>query len=78
MIWATIKGKIQLWLALGGAVLVAIAVVMIRKSGGDAERAKQAQADLHAANTIAAERAAATGLSEDALNKEVDRWSRKP
>lgn len=77
MIWDAIKGKIKLWLAIAAPIVLAIAVAMIRKSGGDAERTKQAQADLRAANTVAAERAGAKGLSDDALNKEVDRWTRK-
>ncbi len=77
MIWDVIKGKIQLWLAIAAPIVLAIAVGMIRKSGGDAERAKQAQADLKAANTIAVKRTEAKGLSEDALSKEVDRWTRK-
>ena len=59
MVWAGIKGKLQLYLAIAAPFVIAIAVGMIRKSGGDAERAKTAQADLNAANTVAVERAEA-------------------
>lgn len=69
--------RFKLWTAGAAVVLGALAVYFIRKSGGDAERAKQAQADLKAANTVATERAAAKGKSDAALNEEVDRWTRK-
>lgn len=76
-LWNAITGKLKLWLAIAAPIVIALAVAMIRKSGGDAERAKQAQADLKAANTVAQERAAARGASDDALDKEVDRWTKR-
>lgn len=68
--------KIKWLLAIAAGVFVAIAVAMIRKSGGDAERAKQAQADLHAANTVATKRTAAQTSSDNDLDKAVDRWTK--
>lgn len=69
----TLKG----WLAAIAIGLVAVAVYFIRKSGGDAERAQQAQADLKAANTVAVKRDGAKAATDADLNKKVDRWTRK-
>ena len=72
-----ILGNLKLaGLAVGG-VLLAIAVAFIRKSGADAEKLKQAKADIKASSEIAKQRAKARGASDDQLDKEIDRWTRK-
>ncbi len=60
-----------------GAFLLAIAVAVIRKSGADAEKLKQAQADVKAATTIGKARADARSKSDEELDKELDKWTRK-
>lgn len=60
-----------------GAFALAVAAAFLRKSGADAEKLKQAQADVKAATTIGKARAEARGKSDEALDKEVDRWTRK-
>lgn len=77
LIWSAITGRLKLWLAIAVPIVIGTAVLMIRKSGGDAERAKQAQADLKAANTVATERAASRAASDDELDKEIERWTRR-
>lgn len=72
-IWAAIKGG-AIYLGIGA---LAVVIFLIRKSGADAEKLKQTQADLKAARTIAKERAEASGQSDAALNKEITRWTRK-
>lgn len=67
----------KLWLYGIGAAILAIAVAVIRQSGADAEKLKQAQADVKAATTIGKARADARSSSDDELNKKVDKWSRK-
>lgn len=67
---------IKLWLYGIGAALLAAAVFFIRQSGANAERMKQAKADLKAASTIGNARASAKAASDDALNGEVDKWTR--
>lgn len=59
-----------------GAALLAVAVAVIRQSGADAEKLKQAKADVKAATTIGKARAEARGKSDEELDKEVDRWTR--
>lgn len=76
MSWITNRLKI-----IGAAIAVALiglAVAFIRKSGGDAERAKQAGADLKAANTVAVERAKARSASDAAHKEGINKWTRKP
>ncbi len=63
-------------LAVGGVVL-AVAVALIRKSGADAEKLKQAKADIKASSEIAKQRAKARGSSDEQLDKDLDRWTRK-
>ncbi len=64
--------------ALGAAgLLIAVAVALIRKSGADAERLKQAQADAKVAQQVQTARNKARGMDDVALDKEVDRWTRK-
>lgn len=70
-------GHLKLWLYGAGIALLAVAVAFIRKSGADAEKLKQAKADVKAASTIAQKRTEARGKSDEELDKEVDRWSRK-
>lgn len=72
-LFSTLKG----WLLAAGGIALAVAVFFIRKSGADAERAKQAQADLKAEKVVRKARAEARGKSDEALDKEVDRWTRK-
>jgi hypothetical protein len=67
----------KLWLYSIGAAILAIAVAVIRQSGADAEKLKQAQDDVKAATTIGKARADARSSSDDELNQKVDKWSRK-
>lgn len=67
---------LKLWLYGAAAALLGAVVFLIRKSSADAERAKQAKADLRAAGTIGNARASAKAASDDALNGEVDKWTR--
>ncbi len=60
-----------------GAAALAIAVALIRKSGADAEKAKQAAKDLKAASTIAQKRTEARGSTDAQLDTRFDRWTRK-
>ena len=69
--------NLKLWLYGIGAAILAVAVAVIRQSGADAEKLKQAQADVKAATTIGKARADARSSSDDELNKKVDKWSRK-
>ena len=81
MVWGWISkwvlGGPKMWLYGLGVTAVAAAYLFIRKSGADAERLKQAQAGMKAASTISKNRTEAGGKSDDKLNKEVDRWTRK-
>jgi len=63
-------------LAAGG-LLISLAIWFIRKGGADAERLKQAKADVKAAQTVAKARTAARGASDDDLNEKVDKWTRR-
>jgi hypothetical protein len=67
----------KLWIYGIGAFLLAIAVAFIRQSGADAEKLKQAKADVKAATTIGKARAEARSKSDVELDTEVDKWSRK-
>lgn len=69
--------NLKLWLYGIGAAILAIAVAVIRQSGADQEKLKQAQADVKAATTIGKARAEARASSDDELNQKVDKWSRK-
>lgn len=76
MSWITARLKI---IGAGlAAILIGIAVAFIRKSGGDAERAKQAGAELKAANTVAVERAKARSASDAAHQEGIKKWTKKP
>lgn len=59
-----------------GALVLAIAAALLRKSGADAEKLKQAQADAKAATTIGKARIDARSKSDEALDKEVDKWTK--
>jgi hypothetical protein len=63
-------------LAAGG-LLISLAIWFIRKGGADAERLKQAKADVKAAQTVAKARTEAKGASDAELDKKVDKWTRK-
>lgn len=69
--------NLKLWLYGIGAAILAVAVAIIRQSGADHEKLKQAQADVKAATTIGKARAEARSASDAELNKEVDKWTRK-
>lgn len=69
--------NLKLWLYGAGVAALAVAVALIRQSGADAEKMKQAKADLKAASTIGAARSEARGKSDADLDKEVDKWTRK-
>ncbi len=60
-----------------GAILLAVAIAFIRKSGADAEKLKQAKADIKAANTISEKRTEARGSSDAQLDERIARWTRK-
>lgn len=70
---AALKG----WLLAAGGVLVAIAIVFIRKSGADAERLKEAQADIKAEKIVRKARTEARAASDDELDRRFDKWTRK-
>lgn len=72
-IFSALKG----WLLAAGGIALAIAVYLIRKSGADAERAKEAQADLKAEKIVRKARTDARGSSDAEIDKEVDRWTRR-
>lgn len=72
--WIVGQGKTALYFLIVGAV--ATVAWLIRRSGADAERLRQAQADLKAASTIARERTEARGRTDSEIDREVDRWSR--
>lgn len=73
---AWLSGNLRIAAYFAGVALLAVVAFFIRKSGADAERLKQAKADIKASSTIARERARARGESDAALDKEVDRWTR--
>lgn len=72
-LFSTLKG----WLLAAGGIALAVAVFFIRKSGADAERAKQAQADLKAEKIVRKARTDARAASDDELNRKVDKWTRR-
>ena len=72
-VFATLKG----WLLAAGGIALAVAVFFIHKAGADAERAKQAQADLKAEKIVRKARTEARSSNDAELDKEVDRWTRK-
>jgi hypothetical protein len=68
--------SLKTWLYGLGATLLAVAVAVIRQSGADHEKLKQAQADVKAATTIGKARADARSSSDAELDKKVDKWTR--
>lgn len=74
MTW--LLSNIKLWLYGLGVAALAVAVVFIRKSGADAEKLKQAQADAKAASTIAQNRASARQASDANLDERLNRWGK--
>ena len=75
MTW--LLGNLKLWLYGLGVAALAIAVALIRQSGADAEKLKQAKADAKAASTIGKVRAEARSASDEALNQKVEKWTRR-
>jgi hypothetical protein len=71
-----IVGNWKAMLAAIGVAILTAGVALIRKSGEDAQKARQAKIDEAAAKVITKERKEAEGLTDAELNKEVDRWSR--
>ena len=66
------------WLAMMvGVGALAVVVFLIRQAGVDAERMKQAKADLRANAEIQKSRTAARSASPDELDAKVDKWTRK-
>lgn len=65
------------WLLAAGGLLLAVVVVMIRQSGADAERLKQAQADIKTEKIVRKARADARSASDDELNARFEKWTRK-
>jgi hypothetical protein len=63
-------------LAAIGMALLTLAVGLIRKSGEDAQKARQAKIDEKAGKIITQERTEAQGMSDEKLNEEVEKWSR--
>lgn len=74
---AALLGTLKGWLLAAGGIALAVAVFFIRKSGADAERAKQAQADIKAEKIVRKARTEASGYSDVNLEKEKNRWTRK-
>lgn len=71
-----ILGNLKLTLYGLGVGALVIAAALLRKSGADAEKLKQAKADAKAATTIGQKRAEAKAASDAELEKKVDKWTR--
>jgi hypothetical protein len=78
MMLATIKTKLKLAALAVTVALLGAAVFFIYRAGGDSARSAKVLADLKAAATAAQERAKAQSMSDQQLDKEMDRWRRKP
>ncbi len=77
-LWKILGGlNPKAWVYGLGAMILAVAVAVIRQSGADAEKLKQAQADVKAATTIGKARAEARVSSDEELDKKVDKWTRR-
>ena len=70
-------GLLKGWALWAGAAAIAAAIWFIRKGGADAERLKQAKADVKAAQEVSKARAKAKGASDADVDKELGRWTRK-
>lgn len=69
--------RIKWIIGAGAAFVVALVLAFARKSGADAEKAKQARADNAAAGTIAAERTKAAGASDVDHQKGIEKWTKR-
>lgn len=66
------------WILGGiGAIALAIFTAFVRKSGSDAEKAKQAKADAKATQTVNTVRNETKAKSDTDLDKEFKQWERK-
>lgn len=69
------------WLKAAAAAIAAatlgVVIFLIRKSGADAERLRQTQEQLKSARTVSEERSKARAKSDEELDKEVDKWTRR-
>lgn len=75
MTW--LRARLKLILGAIAAIAVAIGLALVRKSGADAELAKQARAERQAADTIVRERTRAQGASAEEHQKGIDKWTRR-
>lgn len=74
---SALLGGWKAWVAAAGMALLSAAVFLIRKSGEDAQKLRQAKIDAEAGQIITHERVEARSASDEALNRKVDEWSRK-
>lgn len=73
---AGLFGGWKAWAAAIGVALLSAAVFLIRKSGEDAQKLRQARIDEKAGRIISTERTNARGASDAEIDREIDRWSR--
>jgi hypothetical protein len=74
---AGLLGGWKAWAAGFGMVLLTSAVFLIRKSGEDAQKLRQAKIDSKAGQIVTKARTDAAGMSDPELNEMVEQWSRK-
>lgn len=60
-----------------GAIALAIFTAFVRKSGSDAEKAKQKEADRKAAQTVVVEKQKVKAASNDEIAHGVTKWTRR-
>lgn len=72
-----LSGNLRLAAYFVGVAVLAAAAFFIRKSGADAERLKQAQADAKAASTINQKRTETRQASDSELDTRLGRWTKK-
>lgn len=70
-------GKLKWAAMMAGVAALAVVVFLLRQSGANAEKAKQAKAELRANAEIQKSRTAARSASDDELTERVDRWTRR-
>ena len=71
-----ILGGWKAWVAAAGMALLSAAVFLIRKSGEDAQKLRQAKIDEKAGKIVTQARTDAHAADDDSLNDEVSKWTR--
>lgn len=71
--------KLKIWLGLAGATVIVMLVALIKafNAGKALEQAKQAKADKDAVAAISEARNEAKSSSDEEINQEVDKWTRR-